>query len=41
MRLMGSPATEPPARTASLIAGHLVYGVALATTVDTLQRQRR
>ena len=41
MRLMGRPSEEPPARSAALIAGHLAYGVALATAFEALQRQTR
>jgi uncharacterized membrane protein YagU involved in acid resistance len=41
MRLMGKPSEEPAARSVALIAGHLVYGVALATAFEALQRQTR
>ncbi len=41
MRLMGRPSEEPPARSAALIAGHLAYGVALATTFEALHLQRQ
>ena len=41
MRLMGKPSEEPVARSVALIAGHLVYGVALATAFEALQRQTR
>ena len=41
MRLMGRPSEEPVARSAALIAGHLAYGVALATAFEALQRKTR
>ena len=41
MRLMGRPSEEPPGRTAALIAGHLAYGLALATAFEALQRRTR
>ena len=41
MRLMGRPSEEPVGRTAALIAGHLAYGVALATAFEALQRKKR
>jgi uncharacterized membrane protein YagU involved in acid resistance len=41
MRLMGRPSEEPPARSVALIAGHLAYGVALATTFEALHLQRQ
>ena len=41
MRLMGRPSEEPVARSAALIAGHVAYGVALATAFEALQRKTR
>ena len=41
MRLMGRPTEEPVARSAALIAGHLAYGLALATTFEALHVQRQ
>lgn len=41
MRLMGRPSEEPAERSISLVVGHLVYGVALATAFEALQRQTR
>ena len=38
-RLMGRPSEEPIARSAALLAGHLAYGLALATTFEALQRK--
>jgi uncharacterized membrane protein YagU involved in acid resistance len=40
MRLMGRPTEEPVARSVALLAGHLAYGVALATAFEALQRRR-
>ncbi len=39
MKLMGSPAEEPPLRTAMMVAGHIAYGVTLATTFEALERK--
>ena len=41
MKLMGSPAEEPPARTAMLVAGHVAYGVAVAAAFDALEPEAR
>jgi hypothetical protein len=41
MRLMGRPSEEPAGRSAALIAGHLAYGLALATAFEALQRKTR
>ena len=41
MKLMGSPAEEPPARTAMLVAGHVAYGVAVAAAFDALEAEAR
>jgi uncharacterized membrane protein YagU involved in acid resistance len=41
MRLMGRPSEEPTGRSAALIAGHLAYGVALATAFEALHAQRQ
>ena len=41
MRLMGRPSEEPAGRTATFVAGHLAYGLALATAFETLQREAR
>ena len=41
MRLMARPSEAPVARSAALIAGHLAYGVALATAFEALQRKSR
>jgi Protein of unknown function (DUF1440). len=38
MKLMGKPTEEPPVRTAMMIAGHIVYGVALAEVYDQITR---
>jgi hypothetical protein len=40
MGLMGTPAEEPPERTWMLVAGHVVYGVALAEVYDALARRK-
>jgi uncharacterized membrane protein YagU involved in acid resistance len=37
MKLMQSPAAEPPVRTASMVAGHVAYGVALAAVYERLE----
>ena len=39
MKLMGRPWEEPPVRTAMMIGGHIMYGLALAEVYDTLERQ--
>lgn len=39
MRLMDRPGDEPAGRTASLIGGHVAYGLALAAVFETLQRK--
>jgi uncharacterized membrane protein YagU involved in acid resistance len=41
MKLMQSPAAEPPVRTASMIAGHVAYGVALAAAYKGLEGAER
>jgi len=38
MKIMGKPSEEPPERTAMLVAGHLMYGVAVAEAFDALAR---
>ncbi len=39
MKLMRRPWEEPPLRTAMLVAGHVVYGIALAETFERLDRK--
>ena len=41
MRLMAAPAKEPPLRLAVMVAGHLIYGLAVATAYQTLAPRRR
>jgi len=41
MRLLRPPWEEPPMRTATLLAGHVAYGVALAAAFEALERERR
>jgi uncharacterized membrane protein YagU involved in acid resistance len=40
MKLMRPPREEPPARTAMLIFGHVVYGAVVAGVFDALQRRK-
>lgn len=40
MRLMGYPWQEPPLRTAMLVAGHVVYGLAVASAFERLRQER-
>jgi uncharacterized membrane protein YagU involved in acid resistance len=41
MKLMQSPAAEPPVRTAAMLAGHVAYGVALAAVYERLEEFER
>jgi hypothetical protein len=41
MRLMASPGKESPLRLAVMVAGHLIYGLAVATAYQTLAPRRR
>ncbi|MFN3647982.1 MAG: hypothetical protein ACK47B_00270 [Armatimonadota bacterium] len=39
MGLMGTPTEEPPERTWMLVAGHVIYGLALSEVFDALERR--
>jgi len=39
MKIMRRPAEEPPVRTIMLLAGHILYGVSLATVFDRLEQE--
>jgi uncharacterized membrane protein YagU involved in acid resistance len=39
MRLLPPPTRERPARLATMLGGHLVYGLAVATAFEALERQ--
>lgn len=41
MRLWPPPHKEPPLRLAMMIAGHLIYGAAVAATFEVLEREAR
>jgi hypothetical protein len=39
MKLMGYPPEEPPLRTGMMVAGHVVYGVAVAEAFESMERR--
>jgi hypothetical protein len=39
MKVLPPPAQEPPLRLAMMVAGHLIYGLAVAVTFEALERE--